>query len=61
LRPVCESTTSSSNLTINSGILTVDNAGLEAAEGIYHIPIIIRSAAEGVLDVSNVTINGCNK
>lgn len=51
-------TTTSSDMTINSGSFTVDKAGLEAAEGIYHIPIIIRSAAEGFLDVSNVTING---
>jgi parallel beta-helix repeat protein len=50
--------TPSSNMTITGGEFTVDKAGYEAAEEIYHIPIIIRSAAEGFLDISNTTING---
>ncbi|MDI9597829.1 MAG: hypothetical protein QM220_09935, partial [Atribacterota bacterium] len=50
--------TPSSNMTITGGEFTVDKAGHEAAEEIYHIPIIIRSAAEGFLDISNTTING---
>lgn len=51
-------TAATENMSVTGATITVDKNGLIADPGTYHSAIILRTAATGVLEVENSSING---